>query len=87
MPHGADLQHHDADRVRDDVVELARDACALLRDGDALRRVALALGLRGAHLGGLGLLRTLAQRVAAEPADREEQRDEEELAAVWVGSW
>ena len=38
VPDGADLQHHDADRVGDDVVQLAGDPGALLGDGDARRR-------------------------------------------------
>ena len=38
VPDRADLEHHDADGVRDDVVELARDARALLGDGDARGR-------------------------------------------------
>ena len=61
VPDGADLQHHHADRVGHDVVELARDARALLGDGDARRDLALALGARGALLGGLGLRGALAQ--------------------------
>ena len=74
MPDGADLKHHHADGVGDDVVELARDPRALLGDRDARRRLALALGLRGAHLGRLGLLGPLAQREAGEPGDREQDR-------------
>ena len=56
VPHGADLEHHHADRVRDDVVQLAGDPRALLGDGEARRRLALALRLRRARLGRLGLL-------------------------------
>ena len=50
VPDGADLEHHHADGVGDDVVELARDPRALLRHRDACGRLALALGLRRAHL-------------------------------------
>ena len=64
-----DLQHHHAHRVGDDVVQLARDPRALLGDGDPRRRLALALGLRGARLGRLGLLGARAQR-EARPARR-----------------
>ena len=80
VPDGADLEHHHADGVGDDVVELARDPRALLGDGDARRRLALPLGLRRACLRGLGLLGALAQGEAGEPADREQERDEDELA-------
>ena len=69
VPHGADLEHHHADRVGDDVVQLARDPGALLGDGDPRRRLALALGLGGALLGRLGLLGALAQGEAGEPGD------------------
>ena len=86
MPDRADLEHHHADRVGDDVVELARDPRALLGDGDAGRRLALALGVRRAFLGRLGLLGPLAQGEAGEPADREQERDEDELARRVIGS-
>ena len=39
-----------------------------------------------ALLGGLGLLRALAQREAGQPGDREQDRDEDELAGEWLGS-
>ena len=86
MPDGADLEHHHADGVGDDVVELARDPRALLGDGDARRRLALPLGLGRARLGRLGLLGPLAQREAGEPDDREQDRDEDELAGSVAGS-
>ena len=82
---GADLQHHHADGVGDNVVELARDPRALLGHGEAGRRLAPALGLERALLGLLGLLGPLAQRIAGEPADREQHRDEDELARSVLG--
>ncbi len=82
---GADLEHHHAHRVRDDVVQLARDAGALLGHGDACSRVALALGRGRALLGCLGLLGALVDGVPAQPADREQQRDEEELTGAVHG--
>ena len=82
---GADLEHHHAHRVRDDVVQLARDPGALLGHGDACRRVALALGRGRALLGRLGLLGALVDGEPAQPADREQQRDEEELAGAVHG--
>ena len=82
---GADLEHHHAHRVRDDVVQLARDPGALLGHGDACRRVALALGRGRALLGCLGLLGALVDGVPAQPADREQQRDEEELTGAVHG--
>ncbi len=80
MPDGPDLEHHHADRMGDDVVQLARDPRSLLCHRDTCSRLALALGLRRAHLGRLGLLGALAQRVAREPADPELERNEDELA-------
>ena len=80
VPDRSDLEHHHADGVGDDVVQLAGDPCALLGDRDAARGVPLALGLYRAHLRRFGLLGALAQREAGEPADREQRRDEDELA-------
>ena len=74
MPDGADLEHHHADGVGDDVVELARDPRALLGHRDARRRLPLPLGLRRAHLRRFGLLGSLAQGEARDPADREHER-------------
>ena len=85
MPDGADLQHHHADGVGDDVVQLAGDPRALLGDRDPRRRLALPLGLGGAQLRRLGLLGPLAQGEAGEPGDREQDRDEDELAGRVVG--
>ena len=80
MPHRADLQHHDADRVGDDVVQLARDPRALLGDRDPGRGLALALGVRRALLGRLGLRGAPAQREAGEPGDHEQGRAEDQVA-------
>ena len=85
VPHGADLEHHHAHRVGDDVVELARDARALLRDGDAGGGLALPLGLDGAPLRRLCLLGALVHGEAREPADREQERHEEQLRRGVVG--
>ena len=46
----------------------SRDPRPLLRDRDACARLALALGLGGAFLGRFGLLGSLAQDVARDPA-------------------
>ena len=62
VPDSSDLKHHHAHGVGDDVVQLARDPRALLSDCDAGRRVALALGVRGAFFRRLGLHHPLAQR-------------------------
>ena len=80
VPHGADLEDHHADGVGDDVVELARDPRALLRHRDPRRGLTLPLGLGRACLRRLGLLGSLAQRVAGEPGDPEPERDEDEVA-------
>ena len=85
MPDGSDLEHHHADGVGDDVVELARDARALLGDGDAGGRVPLPLGPGRTFLCRFGLRCPLAQREAGQPADREQHRDEDELARGVVG--
>ncbi len=79
MPDGPYLKHHHTHRVRDDVVELARDPSTLLRHCDARRRISLALGLGRAPFRDFGLVGALAQGVAGEPADREQERNEEEL--------
>jgi len=78
VPHGADLEHHHADCVGDDVMELADDAGALLGNGDAGGCRSFKLGLRRAFLRRFGLLGTLAHRKAAQPADPEQQRDEDQ---------
>ena len=85
VPDGAHLEHHHADGVGDDVVQLAGDPRALFGDSDAARGVPLALGLRRAALRRLGLLGSLAQREAREPADREQGREEDELAGGMAG--
>ena len=85
MPDGADLEHHHADGVGDDVVELAGDPRALLGHRDARRRLALPLGLGRALFRRLGLLGPLAQGEAGEPGDREQERDEDELARRVAG--
>ena len=77
---GADLEHHHADRVRDDVVQLARDPGALLGDRDAGRRVALPLGLRSRAPRPPRPARRARAARARQPADREQERDEDELA-------
>ncbi len=82
MPDGADLEDHHADGVGDDVVELARDAGALLGHGEAGGRLPLALGVVRPDLRRLGPLDALAHGEAGEPADREQQRGEEQLARV-----
>ena len=79
VPDGADLEHHDTDRVGDDVVQLARDPRPLLGDRDARRAFTLALGLRRARLRRFRLLGALAQREAGQPADPEQERGEDEL--------
>jgi hypothetical protein len=79
VPDGPDLQHHDADRVRDDVVELAGDPHAFLGHGDARRHLALALGVAHAFLGLKGLHGVLALRQAAEPGERERRRHQQNL--------
>ncbi len=84
VPYRSGLEDHDADRVGDDVVQLARDPGALLGHRDPRRGVALALGLERAVLGGLGHLRALAHGDPREPAEREEERDEDELGRVGV---
>ena len=85
VPHGPDLEHHDADGVRDDVVQLAGDPRALLRDGDTGRRLALPLRVIGTRLRHLGVHGALAQGQATEPRDREESRREDEVARRVVG--
>ena len=80
VPHGADLEHHHADGVRDDVVELARDPRALLCHRDACGRLALALGLDRTFLRRFGLRGTLAQSKAGAQAIHEVDGDEDELA-------
>ncbi len=76
VPDGADLEHHHADGVGDDIVEFARNAGALLGNRDPGRRLALALGVCRAFFCGLRLHGSLAQRIARQPADREQQRCE-----------
>ena len=61
-------------------MELACDPRALLGDGDACCRLALPLGLHRPCFGRLGLLGPLAEREAGEPGNREQDRDEDELA-------
>ena len=80
VAHRPHLQDHHADRVGDDVVELARDPAALLGHRHPGRRLPLPLGAQRALLRGLGPLGPLPQRVADEPADREEDRGEDEVA-------
>jgi hypothetical protein len=80
VAHGAHLEDHDAQGVGDDVVQLPRDPHALLCDRDARRRLPLALRLPRALLGRVGLRGALAQGEAGEPGDRDEERDEDELA-------
>ena len=82
VPHGAHLEDHHADRVRDDVVELSGDPAALLGHRDPCRRLSLPLCAGGALLGGLGLLGPLPEGEADEPADREQGRREEEVARL-----
>ena len=52
----------------------------LASDCDAGRRVALALGVRGAFFRRLGLHHPLAQRETGKPGDREQDRGEDEVA-------
>ena len=59
----------------------ARSSATAMR----LAGVPLALGLRRAHLRRLGLRGPLAQREAREPADREQGREEDELAGGVLG--
>jgi hypothetical protein len=61
-------------------VQLARDPRTLLRDGHAGGRLAVAFGLARAFLRSLVLRDPLAQREADEPGDREQRRDEDEVA-------
>ena len=86
VPHRADLEHHDADRVRDDVVQLACDPRALLGDRDAGGRLAFAFGLVRPRLGGFGLRGSLAQREADEPADANRIGVKTSSPAEWFGS-
>ena len=80
MSHRPDLEDHDADGVGHDVVQLPRDPRPFLGDGDPGRALPFALGPRGALLGGLRLLGPLVQGEPDQPADREEHRDEEQVA-------
>jgi hypothetical protein len=79
VPDGADPEHHHAYGVGDDVVQLAGDPRALLGHCDACRCLPLPLGQGRAYFRRLGLLGTLAQSKARDPADRELERDEDEL--------
>ena len=86
VPDGADLQHHHADGVGDDVVQLARDPRALLGDRDRApppRARARRCGARSSAAS--ACCGALAQGEAGEPADREQHRDEDELAGGVVG--
>jgi hypothetical protein len=55
MPYSADLEHHDADRMRNDVVQLASDSGTFLSDRDAGRGHALLFCPRRSFFGVLGL--------------------------------
>ena len=85
MPDGPDLEDHHADGVRDDVVELARDPCPLFGHRDPRGRIPLHFGRARAHLRRLGLLGTLADGKARDPAHRELDGDEDELAGRVAG--
>ena len=85
VPDGADLEHHDADRVGDDVVQLARDASALLGHGDARRRLTLPFCPHGTCLRRLGLLRSRAQSEAYGPGDSELDGNQDELCGRVTG--
>ena len=80
VPDGSDLEHHHADGVGDDVVQLTRDPGPFLGHCDPGRGVALPLGLGRPRLRCLGLHGTLAYGETRDPADRELERDDDELA-------
>src|SRR4051794_34222234 len=82
MPDRADLKDHDADGVRHDVMQLARDAGPLFGYGDPSGGLPLPLRQGGAQLRRVGSLATLTQCEAGEPADREEEGSEDELAGI-----
>ncbi len=81
-PHARGLHGHHADAVADHVVQLARDACPLLSDGGPRPLLTLPLEPLGAllDLPVLGQLR--AESVPGEPDDREQDRDEQEVAGT-----
>ena len=80
----AGLHDHQADAVRDDVVHLARDPAALL--GDRLQRLALALlGCERGRLVQLGgVLQPEVHAAPAEPAERDEDGREVDVAGRGV---
>ena len=80
VPHRADLEDHDADRVGHDVVQLPGDPGPFLGHGDPGGALALPLGPDRALLRGLRLLGPLVQHEAHQPAHGEEQRGEDEAA-------
>jgi hypothetical protein len=65
--------------VPDDVVQLSGDPRAFLDDGTERVGLTVALGDDRPRLGGLRLVGRAAEHVAGEPADREVERDEDDL--------
>ncbi len=85
VPHGADLEDHDADSVGDGVVQLAGDPGSLFGRRDARGDCPLALGADGPLFRRLGVPGAFPQGQARAPDDREQHRDEDELAAGVTG--
>ena len=86
VPDRPHLEHHHAHGMRDDVVELARDPCRAPRPPRPGPPTPAPARPGRALLGGLGLLGSLPQREADEPADPEQRRGEDEVAGRGLGS-
>ena len=67
VPHGADLQDHDADRVGDGVVQFARDPGPLLGRRDARGGLTLVLGADRALFRRLGMPGAFPQGAGPRP--------------------
>ena len=77
--HAGRLDRHHADAVAHDVVELSGDPRAFLNDGTQRVGFTVALSDDRPRLRGLRLVGGPAEHEAGEPADREIDRDEEDL--------